>query len=103
LCHGAVSQSRLHAGDDDRSHRTEAAHAVCRSDPAWVPGDPANREGEDVMNSPALLAIAFTISLFCAGGSVYLVLRSRLSQQRIRRGLESAVGENDVSNSTSAR
>jgi len=47
------------------------------------------------MSSPALLAIAFTISLLCAAGMGYVLLRSRSSQQRIRRGLESAVRESE--------
>lgn len=46
-------------------------------------------------SSPALLAIAFTISLLCAAGTAYVLLRSRSSQQRIRRGLESAVREGE--------
>ncbi len=45
------------------------------------------------MSSPALLAIAFTVSLFCAAGMTYVLLSNRSSQQRIRRGLESAVRE----------
>ena len=49
------------------------------------------------MSSPALLAIAFTISLLCVVGMGYFGLRNHSSQQRIRRGLESAVrdGEQD--------
>jgi tight adherence protein C len=45
------------------------------------------------MSSPALLAIAFTVSLLCAVGMAYVLLRSRSSEQRIRRGLERAARE----------
>ncbi len=53
------------------------------------------------MSSPALLAIAFTFSLLCAVGTAYVLLRNRSSQQRIRRGLESAVREGEPANSSS--
>ena len=54
------------------------------------------------MSSPALLAIAFTISLLCMAGMGYLALRNHSSRQRIRRGLESAVrdGERDCNSSS---
>ncbi len=45
------------------------------------------------MSAPALLAIAFTTSLLCAAGTTYALLSNRSSQQRIRRGLASAVRE----------
>lgn len=51
------------------------------------------------MSSPALLAIAFTFSLLCVAGMAYVLLRNRSSQQRIRRGLESAVREGDEKDS----
>jgi tight adherence protein C len=54
-----------------------------------------------VSNSPALLAVAFTISLLCAVGMAVILLRNRSSQQRIRRGLESAVRESELANSLS--
>ncbi len=47
------------------------------------------------MSSPALLAIAFTISLLCVLGMAYVLLRGRSSEQRIRRGLESAARETE--------
>ena len=47
------------------------------------------------MNTPALLAIAFTTCLLCTAGTAYVLLRDRLSQQRMRRGLESAARETD--------
>lgn len=53
------------------------------------------------MSSPALLAIAFTISLFCAVGMGYIVLRNHSSRQRIRRGLESAVRDGEPANGAS--
>jgi tight adherence protein C len=53
------------------------------------------------MNSPALLAIAFTLSLLCAASMAYVLLRDRSSQQRIRRGLESAVREGEHRDPTS--
>jgi tight adherence protein C len=53
------------------------------------------------MTSPALLAIAFTISLLCTAGVGYVLLRGRSSQQRIRRGLESAVRDGEQANGTS--
>jgi tight adherence protein C len=43
-----------------------------------------------VTSSPALLALAFTISLLCIIGMASVWLRNRSSQQRIRRGLEHA-------------
>jgi len=45
------------------------------------------------MSAPALLAIAFTVSLFCAAGITYMLLSDRSSKQRIRRGLEGAARE----------
>ncbi len=54
------------------------------------------------MSAPALLAIAFTTSLLCAVGTAYLLLSNRSSQQRIRRGLESAVRETEDNASPSA-
>jgi tight adherence protein C len=53
------------------------------------------------MSSPALLAIAFSISLLCAAGMAYILLRNRSSQQRIRRGLESAERDGEQANGTS--
>lgn len=47
------------------------------------------------MNAPALLAVAFTITLFCVVGVGWALLRNRLSRQRVRRGLESAVRETE--------
>jgi tight adherence protein C len=43
------------------------------------------------MSAPALLAIAFTVSLLCAAGIGYVMLSSRSSRQKIRHGLENAV------------
>ena len=54
------------------------------------------------MSTPALLAIAFTMSLLCMTGTAYLLLSNRSSQQRIRRGLESAVRETGDNSSSSA-
>jgi len=48
------------------------------------------------MSAPALLAIAFTTCLLCAAGTAYVLLRDRLSRQRIRRGLESAARETEL-------
>jgi len=56
------------------------------------------------MNTPVLLAIAFTTSLLCVAGAAYVLLSNRSSQQRIRRGLESAAREGEQATSpTSAR
>lgn len=52
------------------------------------------------MSSPALLAIAFTIALLCVAAMAYVLFSDRLSQQRIRRGLESAVREGETAAST---
>ena len=52
------------------------------------------------MSSPALLAVAFTIAAL-RHGTAYVLLRNRSSQQRIRRGLESAVREGEQANSAS--
>jgi len=49
-----------------------------------------------VKNTPALLAIAVTCCLLCMAGMAYVLLRDRLSKQRIRRGLESAVRETEL-------
>ena len=49
-----------------------------------------------MISSPALLAIAFTISLLCALSMAYVLMRGRSSQQRIRRGLESAARESEA-------
>lgn len=48
-----------------------------------------------MISSPALLAIAFTISLLSAVGMAYILLRGRSSQQRIRRGLENAIRDTE--------
>lgn len=47
------------------------------------------------MSSPALLALAFSVSLLCVAGMAYVLLRSHSSQQRIRRGLESATRDGE--------
>ncbi len=52
------------------------------------------------MSSPALLAIAVTLCLLCVLAVGYVLLRDRSSQQRIRRGLESAGRESDTSASS---
>ena len=54
-----------------------------------------------MISSPALLAIAFTMSLLCAVGVAAVLLRGRTSQQRIRRGLESAVREGESADGAS--
>jgi len=47
------------------------------------------------MSAPALLAIAVTSCLLCVTAMAYVLLRDRLSRQRIRRGLESAARETE--------